>query len=415
MHLPKLTPLQSRSATSFGASLVLLVIYLSFSTAHLAYAADSDSIERGDHNHPLIPDADHVLELDREEATLTYDPEFVGVSRDIIGRADSTPTPLANNVPGKSSINEGEVQYWMFPSSLLSSPPTAATPIIQQDSKRDLEEAKEVGSHELKRRQGTNRQLFVTLNTCVQPSSGGGNPTGPPGQLQIFISQDQNNKQPGPGVNDPSQQVVPVDGGFSNHSILASDSVWFGVSAPQNSGFSGNYNYELTASTDAPYTSYEDRQSLFFVDSDAANGLFVTTNLTTTNDSSDPEFNAWITTPPLFSIYVHNKNDSLLAGLQRSYCGLNNHAQVKGNINGTASPGVVADMTTVSVSGGHPLQRFYVQNLNASSSYFAMMALTSNNTKSGPGNVGGGGTVWQSIEFATKNGMLNFIGYLDPS
>jgi len=53
--------------------------------------------------------------------------------------------------------------------------------------------------------------------------------------------------------------------------------------------------------------------------------------------------------------------------------------------------------------GPYPKQQFYFQGLNRSSSYFGILAMTGNSTASGPGVVGGGGRVWQTMSFTTQS------------
>ena len=417
MHFPKLTPLQSRFAASLAASLVLVVLYFTLSNPHFAYAADVDSITHSDHNHPRLLDlhdqsglADD-LEWDHEQEADRYEPDFVGLDRSVTGRASDSTQALGNNDPGKDNISGGQVHYWTFPNSTLWGSFSAPTPGLPSDpEKRDVEETLifETGSGQnatldLAKRQDLSppsRLLSISFNTCDQPQMHASDQDSGAPQLELYLSLSSRNQQPGPGVDDPSQITIAVDGGFGGLQINVSSDVWFGVAAPTSSSYDGTYNYELTASIDRPYAAYDDFESLFFLDSDNFSALLVS-NDTTDANSSDPVYQEWMSNPPPFSIFVQNQNDPSLQGLQKSYCGLQNHAQIQGNLLSQNTSGVDVDMTA---SEGQPRQQFYVKNLNASSTYYAYMALDGNSTAAGGDIIGGGGKVWKNVTFTTKSG-----------
>ena len=387
-----------------------MILYLILSNPHFAYATDVDSIIQKDHNHPLSlqkiihEDDFEDLDSDHESKHVLYEPEFAGLGRSIIGRADAqVPQTLSNNVPGKLNINPGDVQYWTFPKTSLSAPLSSATPVIPPNHDK-RETAPRTGypengarNAELKRRQNLDIRVHVTLNTCDQPSAAPG--TTPP-QLRFFIS--QSNHNPGPNANDMSVNEVPVNGGFSYYTNPTSTDLYLGIAAPPgSSGLTGEYNYEITASIDAPYAFYEGYTNLYLVDSDSKAALFVSNNLTNGSNSSSASYTEWMDSPPPFSVFVHNQNDPSILGLEQSYCGLKNKAQIQGGITDLAN--VEVGMTTI--GGGNPKQQFYVQGLNRSSSYHAFMALNTNYTTPGSGNVGGGGTVWNVTNFNTMSGV----------
>ena len=430
MQLPKLISTQSRF--SFAVSLALSVLNLALPILQLAHATGTDSIIPGDHNHPLRPNSQiegvhsNDLDSDQVEEITDYEPVFAGIDRGIIGRASPEIAVLGNNAAKPRNIQPGEKQYWVFPNETLwgsfSPAPTGAlspegwkrsmandNSRIQngvEDSQLPHVDGRET---ELTRRQAPNtrvRILYVTLNTCLQPSANSTNPTGPPPQLQMYVSLSDRNQRPGgPDVKDSDQQQVSVQGGYANLTVNASAAVYIGVAAPNNTDFIGIWNYELAASIDAPYHSYaSEHQNLFFIDSDTDSALLVTSNMTQA-DSDDPLYQKWMTTPPPFSMFAHNENDSAIKGLENSYCGLKHNAQLVANKNGQNTSRVDVGMTNRG-PGNKPKEQFHIKSLNGSSTYYGFLAMDGNSTREGGGVVGGGGKVWKAMNFSTKSGTL---------
>ena len=421
MLFPKFTALQSRFVASFAASLLLVILYLAFSNPHLAYAAYADSIAQEDHNHPRLLEL--IRQPDSFEASLAenrlevedYIPEFAGIDRSIIGRADATIQALGNNAPGTSNIDGGQTQYWTFPNKTLwgpLSPPTPRLPsIISKRYAEVVELTEKVSDDEIAKSlnqkqdsQAKSRKVYISINTCDQPHANGPDPSGAPPQLELYISKKSTNQKPDKSTND---ETVAVDGGCGEAVLDATSDIWFSVSAPQSSNFGGSYNYTFTASIDEPYASCIDKNdSLTFIDSDTNSALlysFKLMDLNTTRPGYQAEHDVWMNSPPRFNIYVYNQKDPGILGLHRSVCGLKNHAQIQGNVQGKNGSDVDTDMTTR--GGGIPRQEFYVKNLNGSSTYYASIGIDGNSTSSGGGVVGGGGTVWGAVNFTTKSGV----------
>lgn len=374
------------------AALCHVVAFLSF----VSHASDAESIRPEDHNHPRIlerrPDPIASSILDTEFEIHDYVPDFLGLDRSILGRADDV-APLHNNVPGKRNIAAGDSHSYTFsqsevrrllaaqeaisPSSSLAERGTEESSLILGDSSENRQDGHQ-------RRQTSSHTLYVALNMCDQPRSTSQTPNGVPPPLQLYISTNATNPKPTVNKNDV---VVPVDDGLGSHNIMTSSDVFFTVVAPAKSpDFDGLYSYELTASTDEPYTTYINMTEVVLVDSDKNNALLAASVSTIL---------------PLYSIFVHNQENPAIRGLQRSFCGLKNQAQIQGNINGSATGNVEVGMMSLGRAG--PQQHFYVNKLNGSSSYHAIMAIDgdANTGKAGSGIVGGGGTVWSSLDFAT--------------
>ncbi len=421
MLLPKFTALQSRFAASFAASLVLLLLYLTFSNPHLAYAANADSIAHEDHNHPRLLELLHQSEsidavlsehgLEEED----YAPEFAGIDRSIIGRADTTIQALGNNAPGKSNIDGGQTQYWTFPNKTLWGPFSPQTPgLPSYISKRDTQvehltentsDAEIIGGLVKEQSSPTStRRIYISINICEQPHANDPNPNGAPPQLELYISKKSTNQKPDKNSND---EIVSIDGGCGEATLDATSDTWFAVSAPQSSNFGGSYNYELTTSIDAPYASCDGIRNFnhTLIDSDTTSALLYSSIFSNPN-ISDPAYQAkheaWMNGPLRFNIYVHNQDDPTVLGLHRSVCGLRNHAQIQGNLQGKNTSNV--DMGMTARGDRLPKQEFYVKNLNGSSAYYAIVGIDGNSTSSGGGVVGGGGSVWKPVSFTTKSG-----------
>ena len=411
MQLPKLTPLQFRFAASFAASLILFVIYLTFSNPHFAYAAETELIAHRDNDNPLdfqlgSEDMPRLGEgkgkLD-SYLTMNNEPNSQDVQRYIIGRA---PTPahqtLSNNAPGVGSISPGETQYWIFPASSLSatrSSPTPALPpsqVLVDTSVDPGDNGHGTTRRELKKRQPGEIWLYSTLSVCGQPSATDSNPEGPPMPLNMYVSQNAANEYPGPNVNG-QQSALTAEGGFVYYTDLTSGNTYYGIYAPPNPGFSGTYTYQLTPSIEEPYTYFYGSPGLYLQDSDRNSSLLVTGNLT----KPDSSVQAWMDAGSPFDIFLHDKKDVAIRGLLNSYCGLNSTAQVRGRLG--------AETGMITVAGGNATQRFYVTGLNKSTSYFAVLGLKSKYAQFGPNNVGGGGMLWESLSITTKSGSCSTV------
>jgi calcium channel MID1 len=193
--------------------------------------------------------------------------------------------------------------------------------------------------------------------------------------------------------------VIPLDEGYANATLSTNGDLFIGISAPNNTRYSGIYNYEIAASIDAPFHNVDTTTPyLFFVDGDSGAAL-LQTNDTTQADPDDDIYRQWMQlNPPPFTMFAHNMDDYGIFGLQKSYCGLSKNAQIS-----KSSNNVQVEMTNRGINH-KPKEQFYVKNLNASSTYYGFLAMEGNSTNSGSGVVGGGGKVWKPMNFTTKSG-----------
>jgi calcium channel MID1 len=213
----------------------------------------------------------------------------------------------------------------------------------------------------------------------------------------MYISQSEEFTRLGPGIDSPDVVDREFDGGYIRFDLDVEGDLFIGVGAPNNTRYSGIYNYELAVSIDSPFHLIEPSTPfLFFVDSDSRAALLQTDD-TTEAMPDDEEYKEWMAKDPLpYTMFAHRINDSDILGLHHSYCGLNKNARIKKESNNFES-----SMTNRGIDQ-KPKQQFYVKELNQSSSYYGFLA------EEGRGQgVGGGGKVWRPMNFTTKEGIFS--------
>lgn len=396
----QLSPLQSRLAASVIATVLLLILYLSLFNPQFALAQEIN------HGSPIVLDDTANLdtpesELELEMRALAYEPDFQAFDRSIIGRATYETTTLKNNVPAADNLNAGESMPFVFDPSQLSN----RQEDLQLELRREPRTAEETSEDKAgdgdggpnKRATGT---IYISANTCLQPS---GNTTGSslPPQLMLYVSTSTQNKSPGPSGDSSQQDVLTFTEGAVMYNLTTSDIVYFSVAAGNmSSEFSGVYNFQVAASVDGWYHSYNEAatEELFWVDSDTTSVLLMTNNLTTSYDF-EVEQKIMSTTP--YVMFAQSDADQSIAGLLYSYCGLNTNAQIAAVRNGQATTQITTGMTKRG-AGGHPKQQFYFSGLNSSTKYQGILARNVDNSTD-TNVMGGGGTVFRATEFNTKS------------
>jgi calcium channel MID1 len=437
MPLPKLSPLQSRLAASLMASIMILLLYLTFLSPQFAYAADVDSIRPEDHNHERLQDT-RRWELDIDDLQIRaegYEAEFLGYDRSIIGRVPTAddPTALINNRVVTTNVEQGQTISFSFLNASLwgaLSPQASGLPspvrlrtrategdFYGDDSTEDADtilldfQEDEDAEHQhsnpvLRPRQSTStstRTLYVTVNVCTQPQAADAN-LQPPPQLELYISQSEKNKNPGPGQDSNTQQGYSLEGGAAMVAVNATGDVYIGLTGRNLTGnYTGTWNAQIAASIDAPYHSYNSADSnLVLVDSDSGAALLVTNDLTNDNGTI---YDEWVNITPPFTMFVSKTSATSMMGLEYSYCGLEKVADIAGTINGGQSTGKVEVSMTTRGEDNNPKQQFYFGGLSPGTSYYGIMAMNGNATALGREGVGGGGQVWKAMTFSTLSGM----------
>jgi calcium channel MID1 len=403
---PKLTALQCRFTVSLAASLVVLCIYLFVWNPRFAYAAEMESappmtldelhvdtysiqdmIQGDEHDTTAYSIHDH----DHEQDTNTH---HVHDSKRAVG---DTVTLAGNNIPGLLNIDAGNTTVWHFSNASLWGPfakPSLGLPSVIFDG-----DTGDSGTIFKRQASSVTRTVYISVTTCLQPlwNASMGNQTADPPQLVLYVSNSTANKSPGPSSPASDQVAVNLIQGFANYSMNATTDVYMAVHAPPTQpGFSGIWNYEIAASIDNYYhAAHPDSPFLYLVDTDTHAALLVTNNLTTAEPQSDV-YQKWMNLTSPFTVFVQPTADKSLDGMRHSYCGMT-HASIN-----NASSSVQSGMITRGL-GHKPKEQFYIQNLNSSVSYFGVLAMQGNSTSTGPGVVGGGGQIWQPVNFTTKS------------
>lgn len=401
MPIPKLTPLQSRFAASVGATVVLVLIFYCLNQPAFAYATELDQRIPPDHNHP-------ILDVDFSE----HDTE--GDALRVKRQNDGNTMEVFNNEPRAMTIEGGQTQHWFISQGTIEGPPgrqgSGLPPTVgangtsiadQEDREEDIDEDEDT---EVDKRQ-SDRRTYITITTCGQPTYEGSEPDSEdavPPQLTLYVSQSDDNQRPGPDSNNSNaQQVETLEGGYAIIEIDASSAVYIGVSAPNNTDFSGEWNYEVAGSIDDPYhTAVKDTPMLHFVDADARAALLITDDLTTAQPN-ETAFQQWMDLDPPFGMFVYPSDSRVMAGVYRSFCGLRMGGGLLTNLENAENQNF-AGMTSRGL-GGAPKEQLYITALNASTKYTGFLAMQGNSTDSGLNVVGGGGTVWEPVQFSTKS------------
>lgn len=409
-----------------ATGLVALLFFTIFA-GNLAHAAELDSILPDDHNHErlLDPFISARGEVEEDGADMIYQAEFEGTGEELHGRQVlMAPIGIPNNSAKKYNINQGQTVYFVFSNQSLWGPhaPTGSgstgLPSVGLSRKwEDGGEGAEQGASNtadgddeepsIHKRANATRSVYITLNTCLQPGNAKGDsgPKGAPPQLTMYVGENQTTL----GADQPAdgQRIMAAGFGFANLTFDASSDVYIAVTGPKTTEFEGIYNVEVGASIDAPFHAYSgDAADLFFIDSDSNSALLATKNLTLEQSNTDV-YKKWMNLdPPPYVIFANNQNQTWIQGVSRSYCGLESYGQIAGTKEGLRTDMVKTSMTNVTL-GNYPKQQFYFQGLNASSQYYGILALPRNATvitSDGGGTPGGGGRIWQSMNFTTQSG-----------
>lgn len=406
------SPLQSRLVASVAATIAVVIVYLLLFSPHLALADDVPrSLE-------LSLSLDQPLE-EPDFLSPTYDPDFALFDRSIVGRAPDGVTPLHNNVLETLNLEPGTVACY-----ILERPRTRNITSEDDNAESDLEEPSDDPEARRTRRQAdTTQTIHITANTCLQPQQ-----TDPdeddqsPPQLTLLTSISSDDGCPRNTSDLLESQWVPFEEGMATLSIESSDDVYISIMAPNvSSGFDGVYNFELAASTDDYYHRYSrgalGSTDLLWMDSDSSAALLTTRNLTNNANLTEE----YMKLDPPYELYIENEKWRVFNGVRRSVCAMKKVALIEAN---KADTGRLHELVRTALTtrgpGGLPKQQFYFEGLNSTSTYNAILVRPMNTSNeisrrqedgSEEGEVGGGGTVFEGIEFRTLTGKqigLNF-------
>ena len=308
MPLPKLSLLQSRLAASLIASLMLLMLYLAFSSHNFAYAADIDSIRTEDHNHEQLLWMD-LFDADIEDREIRedglYKAGFLGYDEGITGRAPTSDAPaqLENNIPRADNLAQGQSNFYIFPSTELGlrlrNTEDQGTDLLWEDGAETSP-----SDPELRLRQRANSQpVYISVNVCSQPKPVHNTTVDPPPQLQLYISQTDSNPTPGP-VSKGAQTTINLVEGATMQRVEASGNIYFGLYGANNTIYDGMWNAEIAASTNKYYHTYLGNNTgpnINLVDSDSSAALLVTGMIS--NDTGLPADQELLDSPPPYILF----------------------------------------------------------------------------------------------------------------
>ncbi|OQD80781.1 hypothetical protein PENANT_c033G07249 [Penicillium antarcticum] len=315
---------------------------------------------------------------------------------DLVRRYPNAAKSLGNNQFVNTSLEIGDVQWFYLPSSVVNGKHASkGAGLPAYVNATDDDDAND----ELRKRDGLEKRsttVYLSLTTCRKPTANTTTTEDGFPQLQMYVSKSETLQEPGPGHDDSDQDVYTAEGGYIGIEKDTDSDVFIGVAAPNSTGYSGGYTYQLAASIDAYFHNVVDNDPfLYFVDADVSAALLVTNNLTQAEKDSD-NYQQWMNMTPPYTMFAHNINNTALVGLERSFCALDELSQV-----GRISKSVEVGMTSRGL-GNRPKEQFYITGLNQSSSYNGILAMVGNSTTSGNGIVGGGGQVWEAMNFTTK-------------
>jgi hypothetical protein len=405
MQFPKLTPLQSRFAATFAATIFVFALFYIISTnsGSFAYALEEADQLTTTRNGGAGESSTIIFDEDEDESA----DKRGGDDEQLIRRAISDPMAVSNNEFQMLNIELGQTQYWVFTKESVLGTPSATPEGLPANITSDNTTAQNTVDqkrHELKKRSNT---VYISLNTCLKPSLNTSNAQAtsstqlPP--LTVYVSTSSNNKNPGPAGDPSLQTAYTADQGYMGTTIEnADDAIYIGVSAPNTTLWTGIYNYEVAASIDAYFHSVDNDTNLYFIDSDINSALLITNNLTQSSEGST-NYQQWMNITPPYTIFANNINDTSISGLEKSYCALNQLAQLR-----QGNQAINTSMTSRGL-GNKPKEQFYVTYLNSSSTYYGILGMTGNSTDSGNGVIGGGGKVWRAMNFTTKTGRHSFL------
>ncbi|KAG9195816.1 hypothetical protein G6011_00937 [Alternaria panax] len=420
MQRPKLLPLRSR--------LLTYLVAIALWTPSLPAAQAADVIATPDHDvldSPVLyalPNGD-VSQLgdggyERGESD-GYEPDFSYLDRSLIGRQADIPDQLVNNVGIQKDINPEETMHFVFekgrlrPRRVLDVPAEALeAPGTDNGSDEAGAEDANIGDNgELEKRQAGRSRVWLTANTCRQPMPNGNTTDAMKNhpQLVMYVSTSPRNKLPGPNATQNTLTNVTgvlFDGGYASFELNATSAVYVGIGAPKlEKDWFGSWHFELAASTDGPYHTYnQSNPFLFMIDTDSESTLFITPDLGDSNKTEDVD--RWRAQNPFHMYAFPNDEWTPVTGLERSYCALKEQFNVNTTRNFTIDTNITTKFTNMFSSDEFmPKSQFHVRNLQAAKTYNGFVVVEGSQEPLYIDNVGttrAGGRVFQAFNWTTK-------------
>lgn len=407
------SPLQSRLVASLAATILLAALYLLLFAPHFALADDSlGSFE------PTIV-LDQSLEEDAPDAfQASYEPDFALFDRGIVGRQEANIRPLSNNVALTDNIDAGAIKCFRFEKrgTRTGTEGSTRTTTTTEEGIMTAMDAPPV-----RRQSGGSRKVYISAGTCEQPhQTDADEDQRTPPQLTLLASFSGGGE--GSCVRStsdvPSSQWIAFEEGLATLEVDTAEDVYVSVLAPNvSSTFTGVFNFELAASTDMFYHSFNDttrNPELVWMDSDSSAALLNTRTLTKHKNETEK----YMEEGPPYVLYVENENWKAFDGIRHSACAISKVALIEANRDNVGRQNqLVRTAMTARGTEGLPRQQFYFEGLNATTTYNAILVKPMNTSSvfskrqdsgSGEGTPGGGGTVFTGTNFTTLRGEQAF-------
>jgi calcium channel MID1 len=352
-----------------------------------------------------------------------YEPDFAYLDRSLIGRQADVLDTLVNNEGMPKDINPEETMHFVFKKGELRLRSALDVPTEALEARGTENVSGGVGSADvvepgtgnaidedeagLDKRQSGRSGVWLTANTCRQPMPNGNATDAMKNhpQLVMYVSTSAQNQRPGPdATQDTLTNITGVlfDGGYASFELNATSDVYIGIGAPKlEEDWFGSWHFELAASTDGPYHSYNATEPfLYMVDTDSESALFITYDLGDSNKTEDVD--KWKAQNP-FHMYAFPDDEwTPVTGLERSYCALKEQFNVNTTRNFTIDTSIT---TKFSGDSFMPKSQFHVRNLQAAKTYNGFVVVEGSQEPLYIDRVGttrGGGRVFQAFNWTTK-------------
>ncbi|KAF2274279.1 uncharacterized protein EI97DRAFT_502896 [Westerdykella ornata] len=410
MPLTKRPPLQLRRWTSVLPACLLLIAWIPYPSGTYVHAAEQSftaaHVDSGRRSQVLPPTLDigvAGIAVD-EEKKGRYVGEFAYFEPSLIGRAPEGVEELKDGEKKNMESNPGVTKHFVLGRSELR----RRASIIREDDFTDESAHPDnttSGTDAARDKRQSGTTVYISINTCRQPIPDVPIMIDPPPQLRMYISTSTDNQQPGPN-KDSSLATDPIDlqGGAATFSLQTDSDVYIGVFAPNlTKGWTGSYGYEVAASTERFYHSYNGTDPfLYMIDTDSESALFITHNITTKEDDTEA-IEKWLRVSDIpFSMYMFPKASWGATGFERSFCG------IKESFEANSSSTVKVDRAMTDRYGGVlPKAQFHVQGLQKNETYVGFLVMDGNVSTDGLDlsnnlTVGRGGKVWKQFTWKTK-------------
>jgi calcium channel MID1 len=433
MQRPKLSPLQSRLLAYLVATSACIALW----TPSLPLALAAEVLTTPDHD-ALSSLALHAL-TSRDIADIEavgvdggegdgYEPEFSYLDRSLIGRQGDVAEQLNNNEKTEKDIDPEQTIHFVFEKGQLRLRSAHDVPLdaleargsdnasdeagVEYDQHGEEGDTSDDNSRQLAKRQSGSSRVWLTANTCRQPMPNGDAKQARKNhpQLVMYVSTSPRNKSPGPdATQDTLTNITGVlfDGGYASFELNTTSDVYVGIGAPKlEEDWFGSWHFELAASTDGPYHSYDDSTPfLYMIDTDSESTLFISENLSESNDTTD--LDRWRAQNP-FHMYAFPDGEwTPVTGLERSYCALKEQFNVNATRNFTIDTSITTKFTEVGGDDNMPKSQFHVRNLQTAKTYNGFVVIEGSQqplTIPRAGTTRGGGKVFQAFNWTTKAG-----------